>query len=120
LIRLGAVLAPVGHGKAGHTCVKIELTAPGQAPFQRAIPFGELVLIPLPPGDAQLLATPERGFDVGAGKGKPLQATVRPGVVGLIVDTRGRQPFHMPADAATRIQKLRAWNQALGVYPREV
>jgi hypothetical protein len=41
-------------------------------------------------------------------------------VVGLIVDARGRQPFVLPADRAARIQRLRAWNRALDLYPREV
>jgi hypothetical protein len=40
--------------------------------------------------------------------------------VGLIVDTRGRRPFTLPADPAERIARLRAWNRALGSYPREI
>jgi uncharacterized protein (TIGR01319 family) len=121
LIRLGAVLAPVGAGKAGQPCLTVELAAGGQAPVVSRVPFGELVLMPLPAeGTASLTATPERGFDLGLGRGKPLQATVRGGVVGLIVDTRGRQPFELPADAAQRIPRLRAWARALGLYPREV
>jgi uncharacterized protein (TIGR01319 family) len=121
LIRLGAVLAPIGPGKPGQACVRFELRAAGQAPVERKVPYGELLLLPLPAdADVEMVAVPERGFDLGVGKGKELRATVRGGVVGLIVDTRGRQPFAMPADAATRIARLRAWNQALGVYPREV
>jgi hypothetical protein len=77
--------------------------------------------MPLPgSGSAKIGAVPERGFDLGAGKGRPLEATIPGGVVGLIVDARGRQPFTLPADRAARIQRLRAWNHALGVYPREV
>jgi len=40
--------------------------------------------------------------------------------VGLLVDTRGRRPFELPADPAERIARLRAWNRALDMYPREV
>jgi uncharacterized protein (TIGR01319 family) len=121
LIRLGAVLAPIGGGKEGHGCLKLELTAPGMERVERAIPFGQLLLLPLPAdGNARLVATPERGFDLGAGRGKQISVEVKGGVCGLIVDTRGRQPFQLPSDAATRIQKLRTWNQALGAYPREV
>jgi uncharacterized protein (TIGR01319 family) len=121
LVRLGAVLAPIGPGKPGHPCVTVRLSGADAPVVERAIPFGELVLIPLPEeGVLQLAATPERGFDLGAGKGRPLAAPVRGGVVGLIVDTRGRQPFTMPEDAKARIQRLRAWNRALDVYPREV
>jgi uncharacterized protein (TIGR01319 family) len=121
LIRLGAVLAPVGPGKPGQSCVKVTVMAPDAAPATQAVPYGELVLMPLPHGGtARIEATPERGFDLGAGKGRPLAATVPGGVVGLIVDARGRQPFALPADRAQRIQRLRAWNRALDAYPREV
>ncbi|HEY2955193.1 MAG TPA: glutamate mutase L [Candidatus Eisenbacteria bacterium] len=121
LVRLGAALAPVGPGKPGQRCLTVTVTAPNGAPERRAVPFGELALLPLPQnGLAKITAAPERGFDLGAGKGRPLEATVPGGVVGLIVDTRGRRPFALPADRAARIQRLRAWNRALGVYPREV
>jgi S-adenosylmethionine synthetase len=67
----------------------IEVTAPGQAPISRKIPFGELVLLPLPEsGTVRLVAAPERSFDLGLGRGRSLEAEVRGGVVGLIVDTR--------------------------------
>ena len=105
----------------GQPCVTVEIRAPGQPAIDRAVPFGELVLLPLPTdGHAHLTAAPERGFDLGAGKGRPLEAEVRGGVVGLIVDTRGRRPFALPDDRATRIERLRSWNRALDVYPREV
>jgi hypothetical protein len=42
------------------------------------------------------------------------------GVVGLIVDARGRRPFTLPQDSGQRIERLRAWNRALSMYPREV
>jgi hypothetical protein len=121
LVRLGAVLAPIGTAKPGQSCVTVELTAPGQAPVSRSVPFGELALLPLPEqGRVKLRAQPERGFDLGAGKGKPLEAEVLGGVVGLMVDTRGRRPFVLPEDAAARIERLRAWNRALDLYAREV
>jgi hypothetical protein len=121
LIRLGAVLAPVGPGKPGQPCVKVTVTAAGQPPATQSVPHGELLLMPLPKeGTAKIEAVPERGFDLGAGKGRPLEATIPGGVVGLIVDARGRQPFTLPADRAARIQRLRVWNRALNAYPREV
>ena len=121
LIRLGAVLAPVGGGKPGQACVRIDLTAPNLTRVERSVPFGELVMLPLPAeGTLRLVATPERGFDIGAGKGKAIDETIKGGVVGLIIDTRGRKPFAMPSDVAARIRQLRAWNRALDMYPREV
>jgi hypothetical protein len=40
---------------------------------------------------------------------------VRGGVVGVIVDARGR-PFALPDEKARRIAKLAEWTQALGLY----
>ena len=121
LVRLGAVLAPLGAGKPGQPCLTVEVTASGRPPVDVRVPFGELRLLPLPPaGTCRVVAAPERGFDLGSGRGRPLEAEVHGGEVGLIVDTRGRRPFTLPADPAGRIALLRAWNQALGMYAREI
>jgi len=37
-----------------------------------------------------------------------------------LVDARGRQPFELPADPQKRIERLRAWNKTLKLYPREL
>ena len=93
----------------------------GQAARTVRVPFGEMRVLPLPAsGAARLTASPERTFDLGFGRGRPLAADIEGGVVGLIVDARGRQPFQLPADHAARIEKLRHWNRALQMYPREV
>jgi hypothetical protein len=119
LIRLGAVLAPVGPGRPEQPCVTVELQAPGLTPVARRVPFGTMTLLPLPEGGrAHLTAIPERGFDVGAGRGRPWSGEVSGGAVGLIVDTRGRQPFTLPADPAERIARLQKWHAALDLYPR--
>jgi uncharacterized protein (TIGR01319 family) len=121
LIRLGAVLAPLGSARAGSPCLTVEIAVPGRPTVDRKVAFGELVLLPLPPdGKARLTAVPERGFDLGLGKGRVLTAEIHGGVVGLIVDARGRRPFTLPTDPASRIEHLRTWNRALDLYPREV
>ena len=120
LVMLGACVAPIGAGKPGQPCVSIELAGAG-APTTRLVPFGELVCLPLPEaGRVRVTATPDRHFDLGAGRGKPVSREIRGGCVGLVVDTRGRRPFTLPDDPATRIARLRAWNRALDLYPREM
>jgi uncharacterized protein (TIGR01319 family) len=121
LVRLGAVLAPLGSGKPGAPCVSIELTdlAASGATTTRRVAFGTLELLAVPSAGARLVANPDRGVDLGAGKGRPLETVVRPGVVGLVIDARGR-PFTLPADARERQARLREWNRALDLYPREV
>jgi uncharacterized protein (TIGR01319 family) len=121
LVRLGAVLAPIGHGRPGQPCVTVEVSGPDMAPVSRRVAFGDMALLPLPPASAvaRVSAVPERGFDLGAGRGRPVSAQVPGGAVGLIVDARGRRPFALPEGAA-RIERLRAWHHALGLFPREV
>jgi len=121
LVRLGAVLAPIGNARRGQPCVSVQLQSPRQPPVDVRVPCGDMALLPLPEeGVSRLVAHPERGFDLGAGKGKPLTAEILGGVVGLIVDARGRRPFTLPEPAVERIARLRAWNRALGLYAREV
>jgi hypothetical protein len=57
-----------------------------------------------------------KGFDAGAGPGQAATREITGGPVGLILDGRGR-PLRLPADPAARVQKLKHWNRALGVYP---
>ncbi len=120
LVRLGAVLAPIGTGRPGQPCVTVEVSGPDMAPASRSVAFGDMALLPLPPASAvaRVSAVPERGFDLGAGRGRPVSAQIPGGHTGLIVDARGRRPFALPADAAQRIERLRAWHAALSVYPR--
>ena len=91
---------------------------PGGLREEFALAYGELRLVPLDPGEtAKATLKPEKGFDVGEGKGKERVVTLKGGVVGLVFDCRGRQPFRIPEDRAVRIAKLNRWNEALGIYP---
>ena len=111
LIRLGDCIAPVGVAKEGDECVSVTVDG-GQTV---AVPFGQIRLLPLGLGaTATVEARPARGFDVGAGKGKPATFTAFGGEVGLIIDARGR-PISIPPDDRARAGKMREWLQALGL-----
>jgi hypothetical protein len=117
LIFLGACLAPLGNGKPGQPCVTVRID--GGEPH--AVAWGTLARIPVNgTGKVRLAIAPERGVDAGEGRGRAFEREVRAGVLGLVVDTRGRRPFELPAPAAERIASLRAWNRALDAYPREI
>jgi uncharacterized protein (TIGR01319 family) len=110
LIRLGSCVAPVGQAKEGELCLTIEYNGKSET-FR----YGELRVLPLGVGETiQATIKPARGFDVGAGKGRAIEATLEGGVVGVVVDTRGR-PLQLPQDDATRRQKLIEWMTALGL-----
>ena len=81
------------------------------------IPFGEMKVYPLGVDEtASVKVTPVRGFDAGAGQGKPFETVVTGGVVGLMVDTRGR-PFVLSADESERVPRLERWAKAFDAYP---
>jgi hypothetical protein len=50
---------------------------------------------------------------VGAGSGRALETKVSGGVVGVILDARGR-PLHLPADNTARKASLCCWMKELG------
>ena len=118
LIRLGSSVAPVGPGKEGATALRVSLELPGGRSEEISIPYGTLRLVPLELGEsAKATLRPEKGFDVGEGKGRERVVTLKGGVVGLIFDCRGRQPLRLPEDRSARIAKLNQWNEALQIYP---
>jgi len=118
LVHLGTCAAPLGTGKPGGKCFDYSLHLPDGKDQAGSIDFGELQLIPLE-GEARLVVNPARGFDMGAGPGKRVEATVQGGVVGLVLDARGR-PLSLPEDHAERRQLLQRWVQAVDMYPNEL
>ena len=117
LIHLGTAIAPIGAAKIGEACLSIEVSTAGNATITEDVPYGELRLYPLPLGEtATVKLQPSRRFDVGAGNGQAVDAEAMGGVVGLVVDTRGR-PFEIPTDAQQRVPQLTKWQSALDAYP---
>lgn len=115
LIRLGTCIAPVGNGKEGRPCVTVSLEDK-----KIEVNYRDMVLIPLGVGEKkEVIITPTKSFDVGAGKGKQLKTLVDGGIVGLIIDARGR-PFELPEDNSKRIELLTRWNNALAIYPEKM
>ena len=111
LIKLGHAIAPIGVAKEGEPCVTVAFKNGGT----EVVPFGQLRVLPLVDGQTdEATITPAKGFDVGAGKGKSRAVTVEGGVVGLVIDTRGR-PIALPADPTVRVAKLQEWLLALGL-----
>ena len=117
LIHLGTSIVPVGTGNTGDECLIIEISGEGISPINENVQFGELRRYPLPFGEkATLKLQPSRRFDLGAGNGHPIETEVLGGVVGLVVDTRGR-PLEIPMDSELRLAQLTKWHAALDAYP---
>ena len=119
LIYLGDCVAPVGKVKPGQVVMEVDVA--GKRTQVRA---GEMITLPLSKEDGPYASviTPAKGLDVGAGPGKPVNKALQGGVVGIILDGRGRRPFSFEnavteLSAADRLQSLDNWNKALELYP---
>lgn len=119
LINLGTCIAPVGTAAEGKSCISLSVVMPDGSTIQRDVRFGQMLVIPLAEGQkAKVDLKPKSGFDVGTGNGKRLQTEVTGGVVGIIIDARGR-PLQLSQDTNGRVNKLREWFSALNIYPEK-
>lgn len=117
LIPLGSCIAPLGVGKEGQKAITIKLERKDKKTEDLVVEFGEIKLLPLAQGEeAKATLQPGKGFDIGEGRGKSLEATVFGGIVGLVIDCRGR-PFNLPENKGKRMEKLNEWFTAMNLYP---
>ena len=117
LIRLGTCVAPRGSAKDGTHCVDVKIERSDGSTEEKSVNFGDMAVIPLPVDQkARASISPARRFDVGLGNGKEVHTEIGGGVVGIIIDCRGR-PLVLPEDKEERVRKLTEWNRALDVYP---
>jgi hypothetical protein len=113
---LGTIIAPAGHGQPGKPALKLKVNYANGDPLEMEVAYGSLQVIPLPPGEkATLEIRPARHFDIGLGQpGRGALAEVEGGLLGIIVDARGR-PLRLPKDEAQRQAQIRQWLTELGV-----
>ena len=116
LIRLGTCISPVGKIKPNMTVLTAEFVLPDGESEHCIVKAGELLRIKVPYEPLKATLTPGRGLDIGAGKGEPIETTVFGGVVGLLLDGRGR-PFMLPESKTERISSLQKWSTATNEYP---
>ncbi len=111
LIKLGHAIAPIGTAKDGEACVTVSFKN-GKT---EVVPFGQVRVLPMGAEETdEATITPAKGFDVGAGKGKSRTITVEGGVVGLVIDARGR-PIAVPSEQTARVAKLQEWLHSFGL-----
>ncbi len=111
LIKLGHAIAPIGVAKDGEPCLTVSFKSSGT----EVVPFGQIRVLQMADGQTdEATITPTKGFDVGAGKGKSRTVTVEGGVIGLVIDTRGR-PIVLPTEQSARVAKLQEWLRAFGL-----
>lgn len=119
MIYLGTCVAPIGQGRDGQRCADYAVEFPGGRKAERGtLAFGELKLFPLGVDEtARVEVRPAKHVDMGAGKGAAVTRDARGGVVGLLLDGRGR-PLQLPSDAQARVALLNRWHRAVDLYPK--
>ena len=123
MIYLGTCISPVGEAKPGAAAVHYKLTFDDGKTDEGDVPFGVVKLIPYSLNDRKLprMGTaevqPARSLDLGAGKGRAVKADIFGGVVGIVIDCRGR-PIKFAADRVERVKQLETWTKAFGAYPQ--
>ena len=119
MVYLGTCVAPIGQGKDGERCADYTITFGGNRPPETGtLAFGDLKLLPLGTDErATIELRPAKGVDMGTGKGTAVTREVRGGVVGLLLDGRGR-PLQLPGDNQARLKALTKWYQAVDLYPQ--
>ena len=117
MVYLGTCIAPIGQGKDGERCADYELAWPDGRMEKGQLAFGELKLFALTrEQQATVTMQPAKQVDLGSGPGQSFTKTVQGGVVGLMLDGRGR-PLQLPGEQTARVATLNRWYQAVGLYP---
>ncbi|MFT5086836.1 MAG: hypothetical protein ACI906_004343 [Candidatus Latescibacterota bacterium] len=115
LIYLGTCVAPKGAGKLAEPCLNYVVDLPSGR-REGVLEVGALELLPLGADEeAQLILKPPRDWDVGAGPGQEMQKVVRGGVVGLVLDGRGR-PIQFTHGEEEQLAQVATWHRALNLY----
>ncbi len=115
--QLGSVVSTFGAVPEGQPAVRVSLEYGDGRRHVVDVMQGTIVRLPLHTGERALLSLfPAPTVDVGLGPGQHARASdpLDGGLLGLIVDARGR-PLALPAGAEERRARLREWRAAMGI-----
>jgi hypothetical protein len=99
--RLGPCVVPWGTAHPGEIILRVQLDYPDGRRQSAEVPYGSVMVLPLGLEEhAALSLFPAPAIDVGLGRGVPARSgeDIDGGLVGLIIDARGR-PLEFGADA---------------------
>ncbi|MBU1023064.1 glutamate mutase L [bacterium] len=124
IIYLGTCVAPIGNTKDGDKVMDYKITMPDGNIISESANYGDLKLIKLGldddklPIEVPIEIQPSKNYDAGEGNGKTVKKKVRGGVVGIVIDARGR-PLKTNPDRKKRIEQILRWTSALDCYPQK-
>jgi hypothetical protein len=119
LIYLGPCISLTNSGKQGSHCLDCVITYSDGKKTEDSLSFGEIKVFELKEGEkAEVEISPAKKFNLGEGKGKKLIKEVVGGVVGLVIDARGRPLDPDVSKGKGPMDKvLSRWNSAFDAYP---
>jgi len=104
-------------GKPNEHCVSYTVVMPDGKVIEESLSCDNMRVISLDADQtAEIKIEPSKNFDVGAGKGRPLNKKVFGGVVGVVIDTRSR-PISLAREKARRVEQLKLWTKSIDAYP---
>ena len=125
LVRLGTCVAFSGtlsEKDYGKKIANMTIKLPGGDVLEKEIEYGTIQRIELGENEtAEIEGNVSSPFRLSSklGSGRRFVEKVEGGVVGLIIDARGR-PVDLPQDNDTRLKKLREWYHTLDAYPSHI
>jgi hypothetical protein len=115
--RLGTCVVPFGSLPPGQLAIRVGVEYSNGRQVTVDVMTGSLEIIPLRVNEQALLTLyPSPTVDIGLGVGERARAAeeIDGGLVGLVIDARGR-PLTFPTDETERQARLLQWMQVIGV-----
>ena len=111
---LGTIVSVISSASYGLTVLRARLTYEDGAEANVEVKFGGLEILPLGMGQtARLSLQPLQRSDIGNGPGRNAAVQVAGGVMGVVIDARGR-PLTLPEDPVRRRELLKKWLWSVG------
>jgi uncharacterized protein (TIGR01319 family) len=116
-LNIGTVIAPVGYARPGTTVLRVRIIREDGRSITKDFKYGTISILPVDFGEKVALhLRPLHRFDIGmGGPGKAGKVNAVGGMLGIIIDTRGRPlPFHQDQDK--NIKRNLAWRKTFQKY----
>jgi hypothetical protein len=115
MLNLGAVISPFGETRPGTPILRLQATFADGTETRMEIKYGSIEVLPVPLGQTvNLRLQPLHRFDIGmGGPGRGGRLRMVGGVLGLVIDARGR-PLILHKDPARRRELFGKWFWMLG------
>jgi hypothetical protein len=116
-LNIGTIIAPIGYTRPGTTVLRIRILREDGRSVTKDIKYGTLSVLPVDFGEKVALhIRPLHRFDIGmGGPGKAGKVNAVGGVLGIVIDTRGR-PLQFHQDQEKNIKRNQAWRKTFQKY----